>query len=247
MAYCGRRRGSNIPIHIAGGARLLSCTTRAGRGSFARLPTATQCSPGIPVSTGIRRKWEVGVSENGWRTTSTGRSRAIAIGAHRCRSGCAMRTTLTSRRSGALPLSSEQPRGAGIEVGFDPHKPYIDGYTWSCTKCSGTMRRVPQVIDTWFDSGSMPFAQWHFPFENREVFERHYPADFIAEGVDQTRGWFYSLLAIATGLGDALPAKYAGAPRRTSGGRPRHSGGRRQRPRSRRRRAEDVEEQRECR
>jgi isoleucyl-tRNA synthetase len=67
------------------------------------------------------------------------------------------------------------------------------------------MRRVPQVIDTWFDSGSMPFAQWHFPFENRESFESHYPADFIAEGVDQTRGWFYSLLAIATGLGDALP------------------------------------------
>jgi isoleucyl-tRNA synthetase len=88
---------------------------------------------------------------------------------------------------------------------FDPHKPHIDGYSWSCSKCSGTMRRVPEVIDTWFDSGSMSFAQWHFPFENREMFQRHYPADFIAEGVDQTRGWFYSLLAIATGLGDALP------------------------------------------
>ena len=61
------------------------------------------------------------------------------------------------------------------------------------------------MIDAWFDSGSMPFAQWHFPFENREKFERYYPADFIAEGIDQTRGWFYSLLAIATGLGDALP------------------------------------------
>jgi isoleucyl-tRNA synthetase len=67
------------------------------------------------------------------------------------------------------------------------------------------MRRVPEVIDTWFDSGSMPFAQWHYPFENRDVVERLYPADFICEGVDQTRGWFYSLLAIATGLGDALP------------------------------------------
>lgn len=67
------------------------------------------------------------------------------------------------------------------------------------------MRRVPEVIDTWFDSGSMPFAQWHYPFENAERLERNYPADFIAEGVDQTRGWFYSLLAIATGLGDALP------------------------------------------
>lgn len=88
---------------------------------------------------------------------------------------------------------------------FDPHKPHIDGYAWGCSKCSGTMRRVPEVIDTWFDSGSMSFAQWHFPFENQEKFARHYPADFIAEGVDQTRGWFYSLLAIATGLGDALP------------------------------------------
>jgi isoleucyl-tRNA synthetase len=95
--------------------------------------------------------------------------------------------------------------GAPLGDGFDPHKPYIDKHTWKCAKCDGTMRRVPQVIDTWFDSGSMPFAQWHFPFENRDMFERHYPADFIAEGVDQTRGWFYSLLAIATGLGDALP------------------------------------------
>lgn len=88
---------------------------------------------------------------------------------------------------------------------FDPHKPFIDDYTWSCSRCDGTMRRTPEVIDTWFDSGSMPFAQWHFPFENREQVELYYPADFIAEGVDQTRGWFYSLLAIATGLGDALP------------------------------------------
>jgi isoleucyl-tRNA synthetase len=69
----------------------------------------------------------------------------------------------------------------------------------------GTMRRVPEVIDTWFDSGSMPFAQWHYPFEHQDVVARQYPADYIAEGVDQTRGWFYSLLAIATGLGDALP------------------------------------------
>ncbi len=95
--------------------------------------------------------------------------------------------------------------GADTGEGFDPHKPYIDAHTWGCTQCEGTMRRVPEVIDTWFDSGSMPFAQWHYPFENQDKLERNYPADFIAEGVDQTRGWFYSLLAIATGLGDALP------------------------------------------
>ncbi|MEO8580821.1 MAG: isoleucine--tRNA ligase, partial [Gemmatimonadales bacterium] len=94
--------------------------------------------------------------------------------------------------------------GVTLPDNFDPHKPFIDNYTWKC-KCGGTMIRTPEVIDAWFDSGSMPFAQWHFPFENREKFERYYPADFIAEGIDQTRGWFYSLLAIATGLGDALP------------------------------------------
>jgi isoleucyl-tRNA synthetase len=101
---------------------------------------------------------------------------------------------------------AELAERSGIALGdnFDSHKPFIDSYTWAC-KCGGTMRRTPEVIDAWFDSGSMPFAQWHFPFENGDKFERYYPADFIAEGIDQTRGWFYSLLAIATGLGDALP------------------------------------------
>ena len=88
---------------------------------------------------------------------------------------------------------------------FDPHKPGIDSYTWPSPTGVGTMRRVPEVIDTWFDSGSMPFAQWHYPFENADKVAKQFPADFIAEGVDQTRGWFYSLLAIATGLRDALP------------------------------------------
>lgn len=83
---------------------------------------------------------------------------------------------------------------------FDPHKPYIDEITWECAECGGAMRRTPEVIDAWFDSGSMPFAQWHYPFENQDIFESQFPADFIAEGVDQTRGWFYSLLAISTVL-----------------------------------------------
>jgi isoleucyl-tRNA synthetase len=95
--------------------------------------------------------------------------------------------------------------GAALGSDFDPHKPFIDAYTWPSRSGRGTMRRVPQVIDTWFDSGAMSFAQWHYPFENREILATQYPADFIAEGVDQTRGWFYSLLAIASGLGDALP------------------------------------------
>ncbi|HEY0969608.1 MAG TPA: isoleucine--tRNA ligase [Gemmatimonadales bacterium] len=95
--------------------------------------------------------------------------------------------------------------GRGLPEGFDPHKPFIDEYTWPAPSGRGTMRRVPEVIDAWFDSGSMSFAQWHYPFENRELAARRFPADFICEGVDQTRGWFYSLLAIATGLADALP------------------------------------------
>jgi isoleucyl-tRNA synthetase len=95
--------------------------------------------------------------------------------------------------------------GRALPEDFDPHKPHVDQYTWPAPSGTGTMRRVPSVIDTWFDSGSMPFAQWHYPFENQDVVAAQYPADFIAEGVDQTRGWFYSLIAIATGLGDALP------------------------------------------
>ncbi|MEQ1692704.1 MAG: class I tRNA ligase family protein, partial [Gemmatimonas sp.] len=95
--------------------------------------------------------------------------------------------------------------GRDLPDDFDPHKPFIDAYTWPSPTGKGTMRRAPEVIDAWFDSGSMPFAQWHYPFENHDMVAAQYPADYIAEGVDQTRGWFYSLLAIATGLGDALP------------------------------------------
>ena len=82
------------------------------------------------------------------------------------------------------------------------HRPYIDAVTIKCPECGGEMKRVPEVIDCWFDSGSMPFAQWHYPFENKEIFAQRYPADFISEAVDQTRGWFYSLLAISTLLFD---------------------------------------------
>lgn len=85
------------------------------------------------------------------------------------------------------------------------HRPYIDAVTCTCPKCKGTMKRVPEVIDCWFDSGSMPFAQHHYPFENKEVFEQQFPAQFISEAVDQTRGWFYSLLAISTLLFNKPP------------------------------------------
>ena len=95
--------------------------------------------------------------------------------------------------------------GRSLPDDFDPHKPFIDDYTFGCSVrgCAGTMRRVPEVIDAWFDSGAMPYAQWHYPFEHGTDFERHFPADFICEGLDQTRGWFYSLLAIAAGVSDS--------------------------------------------
>ncbi|BCJ92510.1 isoleucine--tRNA ligase [Anaerocolumna cellulosilytica] len=87
------------------------------------------------------------------------------------------------------------------------HRPFIDEVTIKCPECGKQMQRVKPVIDCWFDSGSMPFAQWHYPFENKEIFERNFPADFISEAVDQTRGWFYSLLAISTLIFDRAPFK----------------------------------------
>ena len=89
----------------------------------------------------------------------------------------------------------------GLPDDFDPHRPWIDDLTWPAPSGTGTMRRAPGVLDVWFDSGSMPWAQWHWPHENEADFERHFPADYISEGLDQTRGWFYSLLAISTMLG----------------------------------------------
>ncbi len=83
-------------------------------------------------------------------------------------------------------------------VELDLHRPFVDQVTFSCDQCDGTMRRVPELIDVWFDSGSMPVAQWHYPFENQADFENQFPADYICEAVDQTRGWFYSLHAIST-------------------------------------------------
>ena len=85
------------------------------------------------------------------------------------------------------------------------HRPFIDAVTIKCPECGKQMHRVSEVIDCWFDSGSMPFAQWHYPFENADIFEKHFPADFISEAVDQTRGWFYSLLAESTILFNKAP------------------------------------------
>jgi isoleucyl-tRNA synthetase len=98
-------------------------------------------------------------------------------------------------------VSELAERAGGLPDGFDPHRPFIDEITWPAPDGKGMMRRDPAVLDVWFDSGAMPYAQWHWPHENDEEFRRHFPADFICEGLDQTRGWFYSLMAIATMLG----------------------------------------------
>ncbi|MDD5921787.1 MAG: isoleucine--tRNA ligase, partial [Eubacteriales bacterium] len=87
------------------------------------------------------------------------------------------------------------------------HRPYVDDIHFCCPKCGGTMSRIPEVMDCWFDSGSMPYAQWHYPFEHKDDFDQLFPADFICEGIDQTRGWFYSLMAISTFLRHQAPYK----------------------------------------
>ncbi len=90
---------------------------------------------------------------------------------------------------------------------LDLHRPYVDNVHFGCQECGGKMTRVPELIDVWFDSGAMPYAQWHYPFENQAEFEGQYPADYICEAVDQTRGWFYSLHAISTLLNDSVSFK----------------------------------------
>jgi isoleucyl-tRNA synthetase len=103
------------------------------------------------------------------------------------------------RRGDAVGSIAELSEKMGRDMSeLDLHRPYVDEVTWPCAQCGGAMRRVPEVIDVWFDSGSMPYAQWHYPFENKELFEEQYPADYICEAIDQTRGWFYSLHAIST-------------------------------------------------
>ncbi len=106
---------------------------------------------------------------------------------------------------GSIAELKEKSRNCPEDI--ELHRPYIDAVTITCPQCGKEMKRVPEVIDCWFDSGAMPFAQHHYPFENKEKFEAQFPADFISEAVDQTRGWFYSLLAISTLIFDKAPYK----------------------------------------
>lgn len=112
---------------------------------------------------------------------------------------CGHQECIGSRQE--LAEKAGKPDAAKVEL----HRPYIDEVTYPCPKCGGEMKRVPEVLDCWFDSGAMPFAQHHYPFENKEVFEKQFPAQFISEAVDQTRGWFHSLMAESTLLFNKAP------------------------------------------
>jgi len=113
--------------------------------------------------------------------------------------GCGKQESIGSRAE--LAERSGNPEDAKVEL----HRPYIDAVTFTCPDCGKTMKRVPEVIECWFDSGAMPFAQHHYPFENKDLFEKQFPAQFISEAVDQTRGWFYSLMAESTLLFNKAP------------------------------------------
>lgn len=113
---------------------------------------------------------------------------------------CGHKEAIGSREE--LRARSKQELGE-IEL----HRPFVDDITFDCPKCQGEMHRVPYVLDVWFDSGAMPFAQMHYPFEHKDDFENYFPADFICEGIDQTRGWFYSMMAISTGIMNKAPYK----------------------------------------
>ena len=152
----------------------------------------------IPESIGTGRfgNWLENVQDWG---VSRNRYWGTPMNIWECECGC--QHAVGSREE--LAKMSGRPDAASIEL----HRPYIDEVTIQCPKCGKDMHRIPEVIDCWFDSGAMPFAQHHYPFENKELFEQQFPADFISEAVDQTRGWFYTLLAESTLLFDKAPYK----------------------------------------
>ena len=165
-------------------------------------PCATSCSARTRPSTGSRPTSSTAASASGSRATSTGPCRATATGARRCRSGAAP-SCGDDRCFGSV---ADLAAAAGRDLtDLDLHRPYVDDVTLPCASCSGTARRVAPVLDAWFDSGSMPSAQHHYPFENEDRFDQSFPADFICEAIDQTRGWFYSLLAVNALVFDRTP------------------------------------------
>ena len=171
-----------------------SSTTRSRAGTCAPPTSATGCWPRTRRSAGTPSTSSTAGSASGSRATSTGRSPASATGARRCRSGSAGPRTA---RSASAPGRSPTCASAAARCRTTSTARTSTRWSLRCEACGGEMRRVRETIDAWYDSGSMPFAQFHYPFEGEELFKERFPADFISEAIDQTRGWFYSLLAIS--------------------------------------------------
>ena len=191
-AGCCAPRSTSTPTRTAGAARRRCSTTRSRAGTSARPRSATGCWPRTRRSAGTPSTSSTAASASGSRATSTGRCRASATGARRCRSGSA---TAPTARSASAPARSPSCASAAARSPTTSTAPTSTRSSFACEACGGEMRRVEEVIDAWYDSGAMPFAQFHYPFEGEEEFEQRFPADYICEAMDQTRGWFYSLLA----------------------------------------------------
>ena len=201
-AGCCARRSTSTPTRTAGAAARRCCTTPSRPGTSRRrkhrddLLAANESVDWHPehIKHGRMGEWLRGNVD--W-ALSRERYWGTPLPVWRCDGGHV-------HVIGSL-AELEQLSGVRLE---DPHRPFVDDVHFPCPECSATMTRVPEVIDVWFDSGSMPFAQWHAPHENEDVFRERFPADYICEALDQTRGWFYSLLAISTLLFGRAPYEH---------------------------------------
>ena len=195
-AACSRPSPTSTPTRTAGAAARRSSTTRRRPGTSRterkrdRLLAANETVTWYPDHVKYGRFGDWLANNVDW-ALSRARYWGTPLPVWRCGRG-------TRRCIGSLD-ELEQRSGVRLE---DPHRPFVDDVVIPCEECGGEMRRVPEVIDVWFDSGCMPFAQRHAPFENQELFEATFPADYICEALDQTRGWFYSQLAVSTLLFD---------------------------------------------
>ena len=194
-AACSAPASTSTPTRTAGAATRRSSTTPRRTGTCAPPRSRTSCSRRTRRSTGTPSTSSTGASASGSRTTWTGRSRASATGARRCRSGAASRATTSAS------ARSTRSRERGGERPEDVHRPYIDDVVLTCEECGGEMRRVPDLIDVWWDSGCMPFAQWHAPFENEDAVPRALPGGLHLRGA---RPDARLVLLAARGLGAAV-------------------------------------------
>ena len=201
-ASCTAQAASSTLILFAGAVTRRSSSTRKALGTCAPRWLKTSFWQIIRTSTGIPSTSREDALGGGSRTTSIGRCPESGIGAHRCPFG----SLRMGKNSTALEASKELSELTGQDFSdLELHRPYVDDITFQ--KNGKTFKRLPYTVDVWFESGAMPYAQWHYPFENEDKLAPNFPADYICEAIDQTRGWFYSLHAIATLLTDSGDGK----------------------------------------